>query len=93
MRPALFLLVFLVLLQACGGGGGAAPPVIEPPPTGNTVTIYYLRADPSYDGWGLHLWGTAIDASTGTTWASPRMPDRIENGLLPEAADHAAETL
>jgi len=69
-----------MLQTACGGGGGSAPPVIEPPPTGNTVTIYYLRADPSYNGWGLHLWGNAIDAGTSTTWASPRMPNRIENG-------------
>jgi glycosidase len=51
--------------------------VVTPP--SNQVTVYYLRADPSYDGWGLHLWGDAIDASTGTTWAAPRMPDRIEN--------------
>jgi glycosidase len=70
----------LLALQACGGGGGSSPPIIDPPPVGNTVTVYYLRADPSYDGWGLHLWGDAIDASTSTTWSSPRMPDRIENG-------------
>ena len=80
-RQALFLLVSVLLLQAaCGGSGDSSPPVVEPPPTGETVTIYYLRADPSYDGWGLHLWGGALDTSTVTTWASPRMPDRIENG-------------
>ena len=80
-RQALFLLVSVLLLQAaCGGSGDSSPPVVEPSPTGETVTIYYLRADPSYDGWGLHLWGGALDASTVTTWASPRMPDRIENG-------------
>ena len=69
-----------VLLTACGGGGGSSPPPVIQPPTTDEVTIYYLRADPAYDGWGLHLWGSAIDASTGTTWASPRMPDRIVNG-------------
>ena len=75
-----FLLLVLVLQASCGGSGDSAPPAVEPPPTGDTVTIYYLRADPSYDGWGLHLWGEALDASIVTTWSSPRMPDRIENG-------------
>lgn len=74
------VLLCLPVLYACGGGGGgSAPPVVVPPPLPDKVTIHYLRADPSYDGWGLHLWGNAIDASTGTTWDSPRMPDRIEN--------------
>ena len=69
-----------LLLAACGGGGGGAPPTVIPPPAPvTTVTVYYLRADPQYDGWGLHLWGDAIDAGTGTTWTSPRLPDRIEN--------------
>ena len=68
------------LLTACGGGGGEAPPTVTPPPPPvTTVTVYYLRADPQYDGWGLHLWGDAIDAGVGTTWTSPRLPDRIEN--------------
>jgi glycosidase len=71
------------LLVACGGGGGGSPPVVQPPPPPptSTVTVYYLRADPRYDGWGLHLWGNAIDASTGTTWDAPRMPDRIANDM------------
>ena len=75
------LIVLAILIAACGGGGGSSPPVIEPPPSGSTVTIYYLRADPSYDGWGLHLWGDAIAAGTGTTWDVPRLPDRVENGM------------
>jgi glycosidase len=80
-RQRLSLLVLVLLLQAaCGGGGDSSPPVVEPPPTGETVTIYYLRADPAFDGWGLHLWGDALDAGTVTTWSSPRMPDRIESG-------------
>lgn len=77
--PAWIAVFVALVLQACGGGGGGAPPVVQPPPSGDTVTIYYLRADPSYDGWGLHLWGDALAASTSTTWASPRLPDRIEN--------------
>ena len=79
-RGLSFLVLVLLLQAACGGGGGNSPPAVEPPPTGDTVTIYYLRADPYYDGWGLHLWGEALDARTVTTWSSPRMPDRIENG-------------
>lgn len=67
-----------LLLAACGGGG--SPPSMPPPPTGVTVTIHYLRVDPAYDGWGLHLWGNAIAASVATTWSSPRLPDRVENG-------------
>jgi glycosidase len=53
---------------------------VPPPEPVTTVTIYYLRVDPSYDGWGLHLWGNAIAANVATQWSSPRMPDRIENG-------------
>ena len=75
------ILVFLSTLQAaCGGGGGGSAPPPPPPDPGTTVTIHYLRADPSYDGWGLHLWGNAIAASVATSWLSPRMPDRVENG-------------
>ncbi|MDH5501328.1 MAG: alpha-amylase family glycosyl hydrolase, partial [Gammaproteobacteria bacterium] len=44
------------------------------------MTIHYLRADPAYDGWGLHLWGDAIAAGVATTWSAPRLPDRVENG-------------
>ena len=70
---------FFLLLAACGGGGSSTPPPVVTPPPSDEVTVYYLRADPSYDGWGLHLWGDAIDAGTSTTWNAPRMPDRIEN--------------
>jgi len=74
-----FLLCLVTLLPACGGGGGSGPPAPPPNPI-TTVTIYYLRVDPSYDGWGLHLWGNAIAANVATQWSSPRTPDRIENG-------------
>ena len=76
------IVVVLSLHVACGGGGGGSPPVVTPPPPpADTVTIYYLRADPQYDGWGLHLWGSALDAGVATTWDSPRMPDRIANDI------------
>lgn len=66
---------------ACGGGGGGGSSPIPPPiPTPTTINISYLRVEPAYDGWGLHLWGSAIDASVATQWNSPRTFDRIENG-------------
>ena len=73
------LLCQAALLISCGGGSTPpAPP--QPPGPVTTVTIQYLRVDPSYDGWGLHLWGNAIAAGVATEWSSPRMPDHIENG-------------
>ena len=75
------LVPVLLLLAACGGGGSSSPPPVVMPPPANEVTIYYLRADPQYDGWGLHLWGAAIGAGVATTWDAPRLPDRIENGM------------
>lgn len=73
------LLCLAVLLQGCGGGGGKSSPP-PPPPPGVTVTINYLRVEPAYDGWGLHLWGNAIAAGVATQWNSPRGFDRVENG-------------
>ncbi|MDX2411099.1 MAG: alpha-amylase family glycosyl hydrolase [Woeseiaceae bacterium] len=69
-----------LLLQACGGGGGGASPTLPPPPVPTTFTVNYLRVEPAYSGWGLHLWGDAIDASVATTWNSPRTFNRVENG-------------
>ncbi|ACE84068.1 alpha-amylase family glycosyl hydrolase [Cellvibrio japonicus] len=42
------------------------------------VTVYYQRLDKTYSGWGLHLWGSAIPASTVTTWANARPFDGTE---------------
>jgi hypothetical protein len=42
------------------------------------VTVRYHRPDGIYDGWGLHLWGDAIDPSEATTWDNPKMPDGID---------------
>ncbi|MDX2412134.1 MAG: alpha-amylase family glycosyl hydrolase, partial [Woeseiaceae bacterium] len=72
------LICFVLLLQACGGGGSKSTP--PPPPPSSTMTINYLRVEPAYDGWGLHLWGSAIDASVATTWNSPRTFNRVGNG-------------
>ena len=36
------------------------------------MTIKYLRVAAAFDGWGLHLWGDAIDATVATTWNTPR---------------------
>ena len=83
MRAArIALLLGLAALQAgCGGGGGSAPTTPTPPQDPvTTVTIYYLRVDPLYDGWGLHLWGDAIAANVVTEWSAPRLPDRIADG-------------
>ncbi len=38
------------------------------------MTIHYNRPDGDYAGWGLHLWGDAIDPSEGTEWATPKPP-------------------
>ena len=69
-----------LLLQACGGSGGGSSPPLPPPPAPTTVTVNYLRVEAAYSGWGLHLWGNAIDAGVASTWNSPRAFDRIENG-------------
>lgn len=34
--------------------------------------IHYYRPDGNYSSWGLHLWGSAIDPSEATSWASPK---------------------
>ncbi|MEN4041328.1 MAG: pullulanase-type alpha-1,6-glucosidase, partial [Anaerolineaceae bacterium] len=43
------------------------------------VSIHYQRPDGVYAGWGLHLWGDAIDPATGTTWDNPRPFDGIDD--------------
>ncbi len=34
--------------------------------------IHYIRKKEDYDGWGLHLWGTAIAPSEATQWDAPK---------------------
>ncbi len=43
------------------------------------VDIRYQRPDGIYDGWGLHLWGDAIADGVATDWASPRLPDEVDD--------------
>ncbi|MGH3371884.1 MAG: pullulanase-associated domain-containing protein, partial [Nocardioidaceae bacterium] len=43
------------------------------------VELHYHRPDGVYDGWGLHLWGDAIDPSEATTWEAPKLPDEIDD--------------
>ncbi len=38
------------------------------------VVIHYQRPAGDYDGWGLHLWGDAIDPTEITQWAAPKLP-------------------
>ena len=43
------------------------------------ATIRYHRDDGDYDGWGLHLWGDAIDPADGTEWDAPRPHDGVDD--------------
>ncbi len=36
--------------------------------------IHYNRPAGDYAGWGLHLWGDAIDPAEGTEWNAPKLP-------------------
>ncbi len=38
------------------------------------ATIHYHNPSGDYTGWGLHLWGDAIDPSEGTGWTTPKPP-------------------
>ena len=42
------------------------------------VTIHYQRPDGDYTGWGLHLWGDAIEPGEATEWAAPKPPDGVD---------------
>lgn len=39
------------------------------------AVIHYQRPDGNYDGWGLHLWGDAIDPGEETKWETPKLPN------------------
>jgi glycosidase len=43
------------------------------------VRIHYQRADNNYEGWGLHLWGDAIDPSEATEWTAPKPFDGTDS--------------
>ena len=36
------------------------------------AVVHYQRPANDYDGWGLHLWGDAIDPAEATDWGSPK---------------------
>ncbi len=46
--------------------------------TGKTI-IHYKRPGGDYDGWGLHLWGDAIDPGEATSWDSPKLPTGFDD--------------
>ncbi|MET1219231.1 MAG: alpha-amylase family glycosyl hydrolase [Glaciecola sp.] len=43
------------------------------------MKVYYLHSSERYAGWGLHLWGEAIEPQMETTWQTPLPPTRIES--------------
>lgn len=43
------------------------------------VTIHYQRADSTYTGWGLHLWGDGLGTGVPTEWATPRPYDGVDD--------------
>ncbi|MEU4420823.1 alpha-amylase family glycosyl hydrolase [Actinoplanes sp. NPDC024001] len=47
-----------------------------------TATLHYQRPAGDYDGWGLHLWGDAVDPEllAQIAWDRPMPPTRIEDG-------------
>ena len=45
-----------------------------------SVVIHYKRPAGDYDGWGLHLWGDAIDPTEDTDWAAPKLPTGSDDG-------------
>ena len=44
------------------------------------VTVHYHRNNADYDGWGLHLWGSAVAANVATTWQTTI--DQLSGGEL-----------
>ncbi len=36
------------------------------------AVVHYNRPAGDYDGWGLHLWGDAIDPTEATDWGAPK---------------------
>ena len=46
---------------------------VEQPAFPTYVIIHYRRSAGDYKGWGLYVWGDAIDSSEKTDWASPKL--------------------
>ncbi|XVV15316.1 alpha-amylase family glycosyl hydrolase [Actinoplanes sp. CA-131856] len=47
-----------------------------------TATLHYYRPAGDYTGWGLHMWGDAVDPAVlaQIAWDKPWPPTRVENG-------------
>ena len=54
---------------------------VAPPPLG-TAVVHYLRPAGDFTGWGLHLWGGAVDPDVlgGIAWDNPLDLAGVENG-------------
>ena len=51
------------------------PPAV---PDATHIALYYIRADQTYTGWGLHLWG---DQVANTDWGGPLQPAGVDPDL------------
>ena len=54
---------------------------VAPPPLA-TAVVHYLRPAGDYTGWGLHLWGDAVDPAVlaGIAWDNPLDLTAVEDG-------------
>ena len=54
---------------------------VAPPPLA-TAVVHYLRPAGDYTGWGLHLWGDAVDPAVlaGIAWDNPLDLMAVEDG-------------
>jgi hypothetical protein len=66
-----------ILDYGAGTVTSAARSVTVAPLPLRTALVHYQRAGGDYAGWGLHLWGDAIDIPA-TDWKFPLMPTRTE---------------
>ncbi len=70
--------------------GGITANYIQTPQlaTYKYAVVHYNRPADDYDGWGLHLWGEAIDPTEATEWGAPKaLPGRRR--LWPLCLDQA----
>ena len=70
---------------------------VAPPPLAKAV-VHYLRPAGDYTGWGLHLWGDAVDPAVlaGIAWDNPLDPVAVEDGwaryeIAPEGRHEAGQ--
>ncbi|WP_269533450.1 diguanylate cyclase domain-containing protein [Chitinimonas sp. BJYL2] len=65
-RAVLILLITLTAVLALPTQASTVPP--------DTVRLHFHRDDPDYNGWGLHLWGDALNLPRQSTWSEPYPP-------------------